>query len=443
VSLHPITGKLLELCNGDAQAVRFIEDFWSFCVTWDDLIDRDKPFDNERINNAMLWALFGLNDDPFYQRYPAVLRASIMQCIASWMTANKFEHSGHATASSRPTSCAARRSTSSPPWCCSPRASRSSSPRSSTCIRSRPTTGWPTTSPSTGRSNHGMGIIAQAAARADYKGAAEATAVSNQQAQTTADWANRPTVNTPWGQESWSSQAVMDPATGKMVNKWTQTQTLNPEQQAALDAQQQVEMGRSQLAQAQMGRAGEALATPFDWQNLQGYGQVNQQNINADPYMTSGAGEGVTRGLDQNIFGDAGRQRYEQMAFDRMAPQHQQAQAGLEGQLANMGLTRGSQDWNREMQRLQDQQSRERYGRLLGRRRRADEPVPDGVGPGQFPEHRPAAGLPAGDGPEPAELRADGRREPAEFRQGLQTAGYQNQLRQQQIAEQQLRRQMP
>jgi hypothetical protein len=94
MSLHPITGKLLELCNGDAQAVRFIEDFWSFCVTWDDLIDRDKPFDNERINNAMLWALFGLNDDPFYQRYPAVLRASIMQCIASWMTANKFEHSG-------------------------------------------------------------------------------------------------------------------------------------------------------------------------------------------------------------------------------------------------------------------------------------------------------------------------------------------------------------
>jgi len=277
----------------------------------------------------------------------------------------------------------------------------------------------------------------------DYKGAAEATSASNQQAQTSADWANRPTVNTPWGQESWSTQAVMDPATGKMVNKWTQTQTLNPQQQAALDSQQAVDMGRSQLAQAQMGRAGEALANPFDWDHLQGYGQVNQQNIDPSQYMSSGAGQGMQNRLDPSLFGDAGRQRFEQMAFDRMAPQHQQAQASLESQLAGMGLTRGSQDWNHEMQRLQDQQSRERYDAYSAGGQEQQNQYALALGQGQFQNAAQQQGWQQGMGQNAQNYGLMAGANQQNFSQGLQAANYQNALRQQQIGEQQLKRQMP
>ena len=94
MSLHPITDRLFDFCSGDSDAVKFIEDFWSFCIVWDDMIDRDKTFDNDHINNAMMWALFGINDDPFYRRYEMILRPMIMQCIAKWMIANRYEYRG-------------------------------------------------------------------------------------------------------------------------------------------------------------------------------------------------------------------------------------------------------------------------------------------------------------------------------------------------------------
>jgi hypothetical protein len=93
MSLHPITDKLLDYCNGDSDAVKFIEDFWAFCIVWDDMIDQDKHYDDDHINNAMMWALFGINDDPFYRKFEIVLRPAIMQCIAKWMVANRFENS--------------------------------------------------------------------------------------------------------------------------------------------------------------------------------------------------------------------------------------------------------------------------------------------------------------------------------------------------------------
>ena len=85
---------LLDLTGGDIGAVQFIEDFWGFMEAWDDIIDRDKPPDDEAINKAMLWALFGVADDPFFQRHSVVLRGAIQQAVASWLTANQFEKSG-------------------------------------------------------------------------------------------------------------------------------------------------------------------------------------------------------------------------------------------------------------------------------------------------------------------------------------------------------------
>jgi hypothetical protein len=49
------------------------------------------------------------------------------------------------------------------------------------------------------------------------------------------------------------------------------------------------------------------------------------------------------------------------MMMDRMRPEHQFQQSALEARLGNSGLSRGSQAWDREMQRMGDQQSRERF----------------------------------------------------------------------------------
>lgn len=88
-----IRDDLVQLCNGNIQAVQFIDDFWQFMQAWDDVIDRDKPPDDDATNRAILWALFGMRDDPFYNAFPAMLRASVQQAVSSWLLANKFEKS--------------------------------------------------------------------------------------------------------------------------------------------------------------------------------------------------------------------------------------------------------------------------------------------------------------------------------------------------------------
>ena len=86
--------KLLNLCCGNTAAVAFIERFWSFVETWDELVDKDKDVPAADINAAMLWALFGLQDDPFYRAFPVPMRVAMQHCIAAWQTANHFERSG-------------------------------------------------------------------------------------------------------------------------------------------------------------------------------------------------------------------------------------------------------------------------------------------------------------------------------------------------------------
>ena len=185
-------------------------------------------------------------------------------------------------------------------------------------------------------------------------------------------------MNTPWGTSSWTSAAGVDPATGKPVTNWTNDVKLSGAPAESLDDQFDIQSGKSDIAQGMLGRLGEATSQPFDWDNLQALGATPDT-------------------------GDATRQRVEQGLIDRMAPQHQQAQAGLEGQLANQGLTRGSEAWNREMQRLGDQQSRERFNAL----------------------------------------EQGGREQQNQFGMNMQAANYMNTIRQQQIGEQSQRRAMP
>jgi hypothetical protein len=86
--------KLLELCTGNTAAVAFVEGFWSLMVVWDDAIDRDRPVDREAINEAILWALFDLQDNPFFRANRLVLRGAMHQALATWLLSLDYERSG-------------------------------------------------------------------------------------------------------------------------------------------------------------------------------------------------------------------------------------------------------------------------------------------------------------------------------------------------------------
>jgi hypothetical protein len=350
----------------------------------------------------------------------------------------------------------------------------------------------------------------------DYTQAAERTAQSSQEAQTRADWANRPTINTPWGQQSWQAQAGTDPSTGQPITNWTQNLTLSPQQQAALNAQMALEQGRSELGQSFMGRVQDAYSKPFNWGGMQGYGQTPQAG-GSEAWLTGGAGQGVQNkvagsgqgiqsqlqgagqgmmaGVDRSQLGampdtsQAARARIEDAMMARMQPQHQQAQAGLEGKLQNMGLTRGSEAWNREMQRLGDQQSRERFNALdrglaeqqgqfgmdmQGRQQGWQEMLGQGqfqnqaqqqafnqaaqagqfgnaaqqqawqqnLANAQFGNQAQQQGWQQALGQNQQNFAQQQAAQGQNFNQQMQAAQYQNQLRQQQIAEEQMRRGM-
>lgn len=102
----------------------------------------------------------------------------------------------------------------------------------------------------------------------DYKGATEAQAAASKEALTAQTFANRPTVNTPFGTQSWNTSLKLDPATGQTVTDWTQNINLSPDLQQALNSQLATQQGRSNLAAGFMGRVGEEYSRPFDWSNL-------------------------------------------------------------------------------------------------------------------------------------------------------------------------------
>lgn len=168
----------------------------------------------------------------------------------------------------------------------------------------------------------------------DYRGAAEAQAEASREITTDQTWANRPNLNTPWGSQTWQSQRVVDPATGKPVTQWSSQINLSPQQQAALDSQMAVQTGRSQAAEDMLGRATGALGAPIDYSD-------------------------ISPGADRIESSDEWRQRAQDAALDFQRPLQEERRASLENQLANMGLTRGSEAWNREMRRLSDQDARD------------------------------------------------------------------------------------
>jgi hypothetical protein len=107
-----------------------------------------------------------------------------------------------------------------------------------------------------------------APAAPDYTAAAEQQGASSRANTEQQTWANRPTVNTPWGQQTWEAAPVWDPTTEQYLNQWETNINLTPEQQASLDAQQRIQGARSGIAEDLLGNLQADATRGVDWGGL-------------------------------------------------------------------------------------------------------------------------------------------------------------------------------
>jgi hypothetical protein len=220
-----------------------------------------------------------------------------------------------------------------------------------------------------------------APAAPDYTGAANAQGAANIAAAQTTTQLNRPNQITPWGTQTWyqgpqgaaapggsggptqgggaggpgyqtgwtpgnpgkffGGTGGTTPAPGSSgsysstggyspANDWTSVTTLSPVEQQLFDTQNQISQGLGNQAQANLGQVTSAESTPF---SMGGIKPIN--------YGTQSSDLG---GLQQKAT-DA--------AMARQNTQLDQQQEQLTAQLANQGITPGSDAYNRAMQPLQ------------------------------------------------------------------------------------------
>ena len=200
----------------------------------------------------------------------------------------------------------------------------------------------------------------------DYVGAAQLQGQLSQEAQTRQNFANRPQQNTPFGTQSWSAQAAVDPSTGQPVTTWAQNTTLAPGLQQALDAQVGTQLGRSQLAGGFMDRVRGEYAQPFDYAGLPQMAQANAPgNLSTGlTDYTPGLATGFNFGAPLPQVDSGFRDTVANQLMARMQPTHDYQRQQLESRLSNQGFQVGSEAYKRALDDLQQRQSLERFNAL-------------------------------------------------------------------------------
>ena len=168
-----------------------------------------------------------------------------------------------------------------------------------------------------------------APAAPDYSGAAAQDRAANKEMLAGQTWANRPTMNTPWGQQSWESSKQIDPATGLPVTAWESNITLSGDQQKSLDDQMAIQAGRSEAAKGLLGQATAAFDKPFDYEGAPAAGTMAGYNP-----------EGARNRAENALF---------QRQMSKIEPGLTQAEDSRRARMAAMGipLEGGSQAFER------------------------------------------------------------------------------------------------
>lgn len=156
----------------------------------------------------------------------------------------------------------------------------------------------------------------------DYVGAAQQQGQANIANTRLGNTLSKVNQNTPWGSLTYSQ----DP---KNPDQWSSNIQLSPDQQKLLDQQNSISTTEGGVAQNLAGQASNQAATPLDANGL--------PSFNAGPQASDFAG------LRDQAYGDL---------MSRQNKQFDQQDKDLQQQLANQGLTPGSEAYNRAYQPL-------------------------------------------------------------------------------------------
>ena len=186
----------------------------------------------------------------------------------------------------------------------------------------------------------------------DYKSAAEAQAVANSDAARATAKLGNPNFYGPLGNQTVSYEGDIP----------TVRQTLTPDAQATLQAQQGVERSLAELGQQGVAQAKTILGTPFN-PNLPGIDTsiaesvtpVNQAAFNAGSAQRSVAGPTLQQGIDTSGIAampvNAGMTG-QQAIMSRLQPQLTQNENATRQRLANQGLVTGGEAYENEMRTM-------------------------------------------------------------------------------------------
>ena len=159
----------------------------------------------------------------------------------------------------------------------------------------------------------------------DYAGAARETSAGNAQAAMISQFGNMVNQYTPYGKVEYTRKQAGTTPEGVPYYQWSQNVSLSPEQQRAYNEDVLMNQGLRQAGMQGIGYVQSALDKPLSYEGLQEVG---------------------TPGQIQQAASDAAYQN----AMRYVEPRLQRQQASLENQLANQGITRGSEAWNAAMQ---------------------------------------------------------------------------------------------
>jgi hypothetical protein len=251
----------------------------------------------------------------------------------------------------------------------------------------------------------------KAAPAPDYTAAAEKQGQSSAANLNTQNFANRPNINTPFGQESWTTNAQIDPATGQKVTGWTQNTTLNPQSQGALDSQLAITRARSDIGKGMLDRVSSEYGPTMDWSK---FGQAGGP-VGAGQLQTS------LGGSPQDYYNKAGDAVYQQFSA-RNEPIFQRQQAAEETKLRNQGLRPGDAAYDQQVKDMAQAQNDARTNASLSATQAAGSEAQrmQGMGYQQGTFANQAGGQ--------------------QFNQNMQASNLATQQRQQQIAEEMQKR---
>lgn len=83
-----------EWLNYNLHARDFLIDIGQIAEVWDDLVDRDKPVDDDTINDLFVRLMFELPTNPFYAANAAYLRPLLMAGVNAWLDSTVLEKEG-------------------------------------------------------------------------------------------------------------------------------------------------------------------------------------------------------------------------------------------------------------------------------------------------------------------------------------------------------------